>query len=155
MKVLRALFVAALLLIPAAGAVAQSDMPSDDRHGKEGTWNLEPKPLPPPTKGRDRDRSRARHKEEDPFASERKKMRVIKCHLREVQELGRIYVEEISGGPAYWVQLPDTVKIRAFRRADFDGRRKLKLEDLEAGQRLELKLKKDDDQVQVVRVRPV
>ena len=149
MRGLCKLLAAALLLFPAAGAEAQSGLPEDDRHGKEGTWNLGPKEFPPT----DEKRKKRGEKEDDPFASVREKMRVIDCHLREVQELGRIYVQELSGGPAYWVQLPDDVKIRAFRRADFDGRKKLKLEDLEAGQQLELKLRKDDDQVQVVRVK--
>ena len=137
---------AALLLIPVAAAEAQDDLPSDDRHGKEGTWNLGPKQHPrlPPME----------EDEEGRFTFDHKNRRVIDCHLREVQELGRIYVQELSGAPAYWIQLPDDVRIRAVRKADFDGRRKLKLEDLKAGQRLKLTLRKTHDEILVVRVRP-
>ena len=47
MRGLCKLLVAALLLFPVTSAEAQSDLPEDDRHGKEGTWNLGPKELPP------------------------------------------------------------------------------------------------------------
>ena len=141
---LHPLLFAALLICVADGAEAQSPQLGDDRHGTDGTWDLGPKSEP-----------KIDVEDDDPWGSKRKKsLRMIKCHLREVQELGRIYVQDFAGGHPYWIQLPDTVKIRAARKADFDGRKKLKLEDLEAGQRLELTLRRKDDEILVVKVRP-
>ncbi len=140
--ILHLLLLAALVVLPAAEVEGQSDVPpGDDRHGKEGTWDLGRKP-PPPAPEKD-------FRETDL----KKSLRRIRCDLHEVQDLGRIYVQELGGGAPYWIQLPNTVKIRAYSKADFDGRKKLKLEDLEAGQRLELTLRKKSDEIMIVRVR--
>lgn len=146
MPTLHPLLFATLLFFAAAGVEAQTQLPGDDRHGKAGTWDVGAKSYPEID---DED------SDSDPWESKRKKsLRMIKCHLRDIQELGRIYVQDVGGGNPYWIQLPDAVKIRAASKADFDGRKKLNLEDLEVGQRLELTLRKKDDEILVVRVRP-
>ena len=140
---LHLLLCAVFLSFAAADTAGQSGLPSDDRHGKDGTWDVGGKKTPPTD-----------DENENFWASQGKKsLREIKCYLREVADLGRIYVEDASGGAPYWIQLPDSVKLRAASKADFDGRKKLKLEDLEAGQRLELTLRKKSDEVMIVRVR--
>ena len=81
----------------------------------------------------------------------------LRCRILELEDLGRLYVEDVSGvagGEPYWVQLPKDVKLLAEDPTRFDGRRKLKLEDLEIGQLLLITLRPGDGEILKVKVLP-
>ena len=122
-----------------------------DGPGEAAPWSVEgkrPEPRRPVTVTDDR----------DGFWRDRDRRRMpegIRCRILEVEELGRIYVEDLKGGEPYWIQLPDEVKIRTAHRDRFGGRKKLTLEDLEVGQRLVVTVRESDGEIVKVQVRPV
>ncbi len=85
---------------------------------------------------------------------EAERLRSLKCHIREIEELGRLYVEDAIDRSHYWIQLSNKVKIRAADPASFDGRKKLKVEDLAIGQRLVVTVRTKDEEILKVEVRP-
>ncbi len=140
----RTLFLVGILTFAAAAAHGQSHVPpsSGSDPASSGPWNLP---------GRDPDLEK---KADDQLGAKRNAIWAIKCSIQEIEELGRIYVEDAADRSRYWIQLPSAVKIRAAHRQSFGGRKKLKLKDLEIGQRLVVTLRQRDDQILKVQVRP-
>ena len=89
------------------------------------------------------------------FSFKVKRSRSIRCEIHQVEALGRIYVAE-PGGAQYWIQLPASVKISAQDPTSFAGRKKLEIEDLQVGHRLQVTVRGEDDirKVRVLRSRP-
>ncbi len=155
---------AALLLLTAV-AEGQSDGvaprhqdpndPGQTGPGQAAPWSVEGTPTPsqrPRTGKRDRDRER------DDFRKRMDKLengpRALRCQILEVEELGRIYVQEPLGDSPFWIQLPPKVKIRTIHPESFGGRKKLTIDDLEIGQQLVVTLKGNTDEIVKVMVRP-
>ncbi len=137
-----------LPLLAAAAVEGQSDGASGP--GQAAPWSVEGSPNPPgrPDTGvRDRDDYWERTSKLE------KRSPRLRCQILEVEELGRIYVQEASGTP-YWIQLPPEVKIRTIYRKSFDGRKKLTIDDFETGQHLVVTLRDDTDEIVKVMVRP-
>ena len=130
----------------------QQTKPGDSGLGPAAPWSVEGYPEPrdsqgvrrPPREGGLWPRSERR--ERPPLG--------LRCEILEIEELGRLYVQEIPAGQPFWLQLPDEVKLRSGRRSSFGGRKKLTLEDLEVGQRLVVKMKKGTDEIVKVLVSP-
>ncbi len=157
------LFGAAVLALAAVGGATSGaqdpQQPPPDRPGQGGPgeaapWSVEGKPTPRLPRPRETDE---RRRNMDEMWSKRDRERdQVRCRILEVEELGRIYVEDVSGfagGSPYWIQLPDDVKLRAERASDFGGRKKLKVEDLDVGQLLIMTLREHTDEIVKVRVR--
>ncbi len=151
---------AALLPLVAVVAEGQSDgasvprqtRPGDSGLGPAAPWSVEGSPLPPEDDG-----MRRKRPEDDLWGrAERSEKRLprLRCQILEIEELGRIHVQEFPAGSPYWIQLPSEVKIRPARSSSFGGRRKLTLDDLEVGQRLVVTLKKGTDEIVKVVVSP-
>ena len=121
-----------------------------DGPGEAAPWSVEGSPTPmrrPDTPKRATDDFWER------MEQQRRGPPGLRCRILEVEELGRINVQEDSGD-VYWIQLPPEVKIRTHHRGSFDGRRKLTIDDLEAGQRLVVTLKDNTDEIVKVMVTP-
>ena len=133
-----------LLALTVAALPAQTHIPppSGSDPGNGGPWKLP---------GRDPELDRRIDQQR---GVNRNAVWAIRCSIQEIEELGRIYVEDASDRSRYWIQLPTSVKIRAVHRQSFGGRKKLKLKDLEVGQRLVLTLRQRDDEILKVQVRP-
>ena len=58
----------------------------------------------------------------------------LKCRVEEVGENSTIVLVDLETETRHEIQLDDTVNIRARKKKDFDGRKKLGLADLRAGQ---------------------
>ncbi len=145
------LLVVMLPWFSAAGAQGQSD--GVEGPGEAAPWSVEGKPTPS-SRPEGPYRGRGRGVDDDWGNLEKSKRELrLRCQIHEVEELGRIYVQEPSGSP-YWIQLPPEVKIRTNYRDHFDGRKKLTIEDLEAGQRLVVTLRRSDEEIVKVMVRP-
>jgi len=83
--------------------------------------------------------------------------RSFRCEIQQVEEQGRLYVVELAGRrEEYWIQLPNEIKIVTSTPQRFDGRKKLKVEDLEVGQRIEVTVRGEDTirKVRVLRAGP-
>ncbi len=140
------------------GTSSRYQDPNDPKRsgpGQAAPWSVEGQPPDPPPRPRVRDPDRDpldefwRDKDKEPSGG-------IRCKIIEVKELGRLYVEDVSGiagGFPYWLQLPKEVKLVAENSAEFDGRKRLELEDLEAGQLLRVTLRKSDGEIVKVKVR--
>lgn len=152
---------AALLPLIAAAAEGQSEDadppppgPGQSGLGRAAPWSVEgtpetPKPRPH-TEDRDRDQL------DELWSRMEKRPSELRCRILELEELGRFYVEDVSGvagGDPYWLQLPKGIKIVAESPARFGGRKKLKLEDLDVGQLLIITLRQRDGEMVKVRVR--
>ncbi len=116
---------------------------------------------PPDTGGGPFSAPRWQHPDDD--RSERqlkvklKTSRSIRCEIQQVEEQGRLYVVEIAGRrDEYWIQLPNEIKIVTSAPQSFDGRKKLKIEDLEVGQRIDVTVRGEDEirKVRVLRASP-
>ena len=138
------LILLSLLGLAAGPATGQSHVPpsSGSDPGSEGPWKLP---------GRDSELDRRIDQQR---GVNRNAVWAIRCSIQEIEELGRIYVEDAADRSRYWIQLPSSVKIRAAHRESFGGRKKLKLRDLEVGQRLVVTLRQRDDEILKVQVRP-
>ena len=157
--------VAALLPLIAVAAQGQTEGltpkykdPNDPKQtgpGKAAPWSVEGEPKTPPPRPKTEDLDR------DPLVKFMRNLWKqpsggLRCKILEVQELGRLYVEDVSGvagGTPYWLQLPEEVKLFADDARNFGGRKKLKLEDLEIGQLLIVTLKERTGEIAKVRVR--
>ena len=117
----------------ASGARAQTD--GSTGPGSTGPWQI-PRNVPETDEDSD-----------DFWGSSVNKLQSIRGVIHEIEELGRIFIEDSADGLQYWIQLPNSVKIRAADRSTFGGRKKLKIEDLAAGQRILLTLRKDDGEI--------
>ena len=63
----------------------------------------------------------------------------IKCRIAEVNaETSRLILVDLETETAHEIALDDTVKLRARRKKDFQGRKKLGLGDLREGQELKV-----------------
>ncbi len=121
-------------LAMAVPAIAQSDGATDP--GSTGPWKLP---------GRNGENDKGHHDER--WSSQVGKLQSIRGQIHEVEELGRLLIEDASDKSQYWIQLPDSVKIRAADRSHFGGRKKLELKDLEVGQRIVLTLRRSDSEI--------
>ncbi len=148
------LLLAVLLSLFAATVVAgQSDGAAGP--GKAAPWSIEGSPDPPRRPDTpDRVGDRERDEFWDKMDKHEKGPRGLRCQILEVQELGRLYVQDDSGIDPYWIQLPPDVKIRTLYRKSFNGRKKLTIDDLEVGQHLVVTLKDGTDEIVKVMVRP-
>ncbi len=132
--------------------------PGESGLGPAAPWSVEGRPAPRgsrPKTVRDREREEGRDLWDEYWSQ--KKKQPVRCKILEVEDLGRLYVEDVSGlarGVPYWVQLPKEVKLLAEDPTKFDGRKKLKLEDLEVGQLLLITLRPKDGEILKVKVRP-
>ncbi len=155
----------AVLVLIAAAAEGQSEGvtpryqdpndPGQAGPGQAAPWSVEGKPRTPPSRPNveDPDRDPLREYMRD---LEKRHSGGLRCRIMEVQELGRLYVEDVSGiagGDPYWLQLPKGVKLLAEDPDSFGGRKKLELEDLEIGQLLRVTLRERDGEIVKVKVR--
>ena len=115
------------------GALAQSD--GATAPGSTGPWKI-------PERDRSQDEDSG-----DPLGGRARQLDSIRGVIHDLEELGRLFIEDAADGSQYWIQLPDSVKIRAADRKLFGGRKQLKLEDLEIGQRIELTLRKSTGEI--------
>ncbi len=143
-----------ILLLGLSADLAECQTGGATGPGKAAPWSVEGTPTPPQrpeidVRHRDRDWKRREFWNKNAIEERR-----LQCRILEVEDLGRIYVEDVSGGSPYWIQLPEEVKIRTTDRASFGGRGRLKLEDLAAGQLLVITLRRRDGEILVVRVLP-
>ncbi len=144
-----------IVLLPWLATAAEAQSDGVDGPGEAAPWSVEGKPRQTGPAPRGSDRDRARHMDgywgtpEPPKREQR-----LRCRILEVEELGKIYVRDLSGAAPYWIQLPREVKIRTGHAKSFDGRKKLTIDDLEAGQRLVVKLKDGTDEIVKVVVTP-
>ena len=158
------LFAALLPLIAVAawgqteGMAPKYKDPNDPKQtgpGQAAPWSVEGEPKTPPPRPKTEDLDR------DPLVKFMRSLRKqpsggVRCKILEVQDLGRLYVEDISGiagGTPYWLQLPEEVKLVAHDPRKFDGRKKLDLDDLAIGQLLIVTLKERTGEIVKVRVR--
>ncbi len=127
--------------------------PGDSGLGPAAPWSVEGRPEPGGQRPKT-DRERQREKLDELHRKNDKRPR--RCKILEVHNLGRLYVDDVSGHAAgfpYWVQLPPNVRLVAEDPRQFDGRKRLKLEDLEVGQLLFITVKASDGEILKVKVR--
>lgn len=162
MTVLSAAVLSSCLIVASLGAqttgqtpTRATEPPDDDLGpGRGAPWSVEGTPKTGPGRPEVDDRagfpSAGRKREKWPERSSKK----LVCELLEVEELGRLYVQDTSGTAPYWIQLPKEVKIRTSKPDSFGGRKVLELDDLEAGQKLMVSLRKKDGEIIRVQVYP-
>ena len=77
----------------------------------------------------------------------------VKLTIREVDpETNSIRVFDPETEEVHVIALSDDLRLTARRKKDFDGRRKLDFEDLEAGQTVKLTYRTDDGQITSIQV---
>ena len=160
LPILRSLLPTLLLCLSADLAECQSDnpnSPNDPRGSDPGAvpWSA-PGTIPGSGPGSAARQQRPPKDDRDDFWRRMDmKPKGLRFRLLEVEALGRLYVQDLSGVSRYWLQLSRQVKIRTAYPDSFGGRKKLKLKDLEVGQLLIVTLRRSDGEILTVVVRPV
>jgi len=69
---------------------------------------------------------------------------VLNCEIVEIRpEDGTILLRELESGAVETIEIADGIKLRARRKKDFDGRRKLAFSDLSAGQKVKVTINRE------------
>ena len=76
----------------------------------------------------------------------------LKCRVEEVGENSTIVLVDLETETRHEIQLDDTVNIRARKKKDFDGRKKLGLADLRAGQTVKVTYQVTDGAIRKITV---
>ena len=78
----------------------------------------------------------------------------MRCVIRGIDAPGRLFVEDEADGRRHWVTVPDSAKVLAGHRnrAPFDGRKKLTIDDLAVGQRIQVSSLNRNGKIVTVRV---